>query len=74
MKNYHLAKKGDEWKLTPEGGKKSVVSAETKAEAIDQTRAYMQTHPGSVKIHLETGPVQEERTYPRSEDPKKSKG
>ena len=29
---------------------------------------------GSLKIHLENGRIQEERTYPKSSDPKKSKG
>lgn len=29
---------------------------------------------GSVRIQKEDGKIQEERTYPRSEDPKKSKG
>jgi hypothetical protein len=74
MKNYHLAKEGNAWNLKPEGGSRSVVHAATKIDAIGQTRAYMQHHPGSVKIHKENGQIQEERTYPRTADPKHGKG
>jgi hypothetical protein len=37
MDNYHLTKQGEAWELKKEGGKRAVVSAETKAEAIEQT-------------------------------------
>lgn len=70
MKNYHLAKEGNAWNLRPEGGNRPVIHAMTKAEAIGQMRSYMHDHPGSVKIHKENGQIQEERTYPRSADPK----
>ena len=74
MKSYHLAKEGNAWNLRPEGGSRPVVHAVTKADAMGQMRAYMQAHPGSVKIHKEDGQIQEERTYPRSADPKHSRG
>ena len=37
-------------------------------------RDYMKDHEGSVKIHKENGEFQEERTYPRSKDPRITKG
>jgi hypothetical protein len=74
MREYHLTKDGNSWKLKPEGGSRAVVSADTKVEAVQQMRDYMQAHPGSVKIHKENGQIQEERTYPRSADPSESKG
>jgi len=74
MKNYHLTKDGDTWNLRPEGGSRPIVHAGTKADAIGQMRAYMHDHPGSVVIHKENGRIQEERTYPRSMDPKRTKG
>jgi hypothetical protein len=37
-------------------------------------REYMSNKIGSVKIHKEDGKFQEERTYQRKNDPKKSKG
>ena len=74
MKSYHLTKDGNAWNLRPEGGARAVVHAATKMEAIGQMRAYMHDHPGSVKIHKEDGRIQEERTYPKSADPSRSKG
>lgn len=74
MENYHLTKKDEEWKLRKQGAGKSAVTAETKEEAVAKSIKFMQKHGGSLKIHKEGGPVQEERTYPRSVDPRKSKG
>ncbi len=50
--------------------------AATKAEAINRTAAAAKkdTQPVSVKIHKADGTFQEERTYPRSADPRRSKG
>ncbi|EPX6747905.1 DUF2188 domain-containing protein, partial [Escherichia coli] len=49
-------------------------TAATKAEVIKEMQDYMSTKTGSVKIHTEDGKIQEERTYQRKDDPKKSKG
>jgi hypothetical protein len=35
---------------------------------------FMNGRTGTVKIHNVTGEIEEERTYPRSEDPLRSKG
>ncbi|MHC8361662.1 hypothetical protein ACYZUA_15410 [Pseudomonas sp. LS2P72] len=35
---------------------------------------FLQDKTASLKIHRENGTIQEERTYPRSADPRKSKG
>lgn len=35
---------------------------------------FLQDKTASLKIHWENGTIQEERTYPRSADPRKSKG
>ena len=45
-------------------------------DAIKQTatKARADAEPVSVKIHKENGRIQEERTYPRSADPRGSKG
>lgn len=74
MDNYHITKDGDQWKLKKEGGSRASKTADTKQEIIDQTRKFMESHPGSVKIHKENGRIQEERTYPKSKDPKRSPG
>lgn len=48
---------------------------ETKAEAIHLARTEAQLHePASVVIHGKDGKFQEERTFPRSSDSRRSKG
>jgi hypothetical protein len=74
MDNYHITKKPDGWQLKKEGSDVVLISAETKADAINLMREFMQDKVGSVKIHGENGKIQEERTYPRSLDPQGSVG
>ncbi len=74
MDNYHITKEDDLWKLTRQGGQRASLTAKTKAEAIEKTRAFMESRSGSVKIHKQNGQIQEERTYPRSKDPRSSRG
>jgi len=74
MDNYHITKDGDHWKLKKEGAERASKTADTKREIIDQTRDFMSDRIGSVKIHKEDGKFQEERTYQRINDPRKSKG
>lgn len=74
MDNYHITKDGDQWKLKKEGAERASKIADTKREIIDQTRNFMSDRIGSVKIHKENGRFQEERTYQRKNDPRKSKG
>lgn len=74
LDKFHLTKKGDEWRLEKAGTNRARVKAPTKAEAVQKMREYMQDHEGSVRIHKENGQIQEERTYPRSKDPRTSRG
>jgi len=74
MDNYHIAKDGNKWKLKKEGSDRSLKTADTKNEIIDKMREFMNDKTGSVKIHKENGAIQEERTYQRKDDPRKSKG
>jgi len=76
MDNYHLTHNGDDWALKREGAKRAteVFSDATKQEAIRQAAGRLADSGASLKIHLKEGGFQEERTYPRSADPKDSKG
>lgn len=76
MNNYHITKSktGAGWDLKKEGGDRASLKADTKAEIVKATSEFLQGKGGSVKIHKENGQIQEERTYPRSADPKKSPG
>jgi hypothetical protein len=56
------------------GNDRASKTADTKAEIIKLTQEFMKDKKASVRIHKEDGKIQEERTYPRSADPKRSKG
>lgn len=75
MKRIDVVKKGDGW-FGKDGSGKTVAKAPTKVDAVRKTAevARKDSQAVTVKIHNETGGFQEERTYPRSADPKKSKG
>lgn len=46
-----------------------------KADAMRAARALAQlAQPSSLQVHSKAGRIQEERTYPRSSDPKRTKG
>lgn len=74
MDNYHITKKGDIWRFQKEGAERALKNAATKQEIIRHTQDFMKDKTGSVKIHKEDGSFQEERTYQRRDDPRKSKG
>ncbi|GMU74348.1 MAG: hypothetical protein AMXMBFR44_5450 [Candidatus Campbellbacteria bacterium] len=64
------------WDLENDKTNKLVKSFETKEDATEGgvLRKAVGTDGGSVKIQKENGKIQEERTYPKSRDPKESKG
>ena len=74
MKRIDVTKKGEQWVGQTNG--QTVSRGNTKAEAVKNTAkvAKADKAPVTVKIHKADGKIQEERTYPGSADPKKSKG
>lgn len=78
MKKFHLTKDNDQWKLTKEGGERATKTfgGKTKEEATRESAEYLKKleDAASLKIHKLNGQFEEERTYPRSADPKKSEG
>lgn len=74
MKRWDLVKKKQQW--VQEGEGKSVRRGPRKTDAIKRTAAAAKRarEPITVKIHKAAGPLDEERTYPRRADPRKSKG
>jgi hypothetical protein len=73
MNNFHLSPNGDRWDLKEEGGR-GLASFPTKEEALERSIEIVTDRTGSLKIHKADGTIEEERTYPRSVDPKKSPG
>ena len=76
MKNFHLVHDKDVYKLKKEGAQRaSKVIDANKPEAIKAAKKLiLKQGGGSLKIHKNGGGFQEERTYPKSNDPRASKG
>lgn len=68
--------KKDSWDLRKDKTNNLVKSFDTKTKATSrgELKKAVGKEGGSVKIQKENGRFQEERTYPKSKDPKKSKG
>jgi hypothetical protein len=74
MLSYHIVKNHELWELKPQGGS-ALKTFKTKAEAVAAARDIITKRGGgSVKIHRENGTIEEERTYPKSSDPSRTKG
>jgi hypothetical protein len=76
MKRIDVVKKRDGWAGESSGRTVPNTKAPTKAEAVRKvaTAAKKGSEAVSVRIHKADGRIQEERTYPRSADPRRSKG
>jgi hypothetical protein len=68
--------KKDRWDLRNDKTDKLIESFDTKTDATagGVLREAVGNSGGSVKIQKENGRIQEERTYPKSADPRESKG
>jgi hypothetical protein len=76
VKRMDVVKKGDQWRAESKGRAVPGTSAPRKTDAVKKTaeKARANAEAVTVKIHKEKGGIQEERTYPRKADPRKSKG
>lgn len=76
MKRIDVVKKQDGWAGTSGGRTVPGTKAATKTAAVKKVTAIAKkdSQPVSVRIHKQDGKIQEERTYPRAADPRKSKG
>lgn len=68
--------KKDDWALKNDNTNRTVVRWDKKEDATagGELKGAVGSAGGSVKIQKLNGQFQEERTYPRSKDPRKSKG
>ena len=68
--------KTERWDLVNDANDRTVKSFNLKADATagGALEKALGKEGGSVKIQKENGRIQEERTYPRSADPKKTPG
>ena len=70
----HKDQKGEKWRLEKEGSDRTKRTFDTKNEALKNLRDAVGPNGGSVRIRKTDNTIQEERTYPRSKDPKGSPG
>ena len=66
----------DDWALTQQGAAQATKRFKTKSEATKRgvLNDALGAQGGSVRIKKQDGKIQEERTFPRSRDPKKTSG
>jgi len=74
MDNYYITKKDDKWQFKKQGSDRAIKNSSTKKDIVSYMQQYMKNKKGSVKIQGIDGKFQEERTYPRLADSRKSKG
>ena len=74
MDNYHVSPTAGGWELKKAGAERASKSSSTKQELVASLSEFFQGKTASVKIHKADGTIEEERTYPRSDDPRRSKG
>ena len=74
MDNYHVSPTADGWELKKAGAERASKRSSTKQELVASLSEFFQGKTASVKIHKVDGTIEEERTYPRSDDPRRSKG
>ncbi|MFK5733030.1 DUF2188 domain-containing protein [Pseudomonas urmiensis] len=74
MDNYHVSPTADGWELKKAGAERASKRSSTKQELVASLSEFFQGKTASVKIHKADGTIEEERTYPRSDDPRRSKG
>lgn len=72
--DIHTSKQGDHWINKAEGNEKASNSAPTKAEAQAVGRQMAIDRGVEHVIHNQDGRIGERNTYPRSRDPRSSKG
>ena len=74
LNKYDLLHEDDQWKLKQRGAERAIRTFETKEEGMKFNTDYVDEHGGSLVVRKLDDCIQEERTYPRSADPKRSLG
>lgn len=70
----HKDRETEKWRLEREGSPRAKGTFDTKDEALKGLRDAVGPNGGSVRIRKVDNTIQEERTYPRSKDPRRTKG
>lgn len=65
---------GKRWVFGQQGSSDAIRVADTKSAVIETAISICNNQFCSLRIHLENGQFEEERTYPRSSDPRQYPG
>ena len=71
---YHVVKDQEGWKAEKEGNQRAIFKGPVKREVVNQIIDRAKNEVSQVKIHKADGTISEERTFPKSSDPRKYKG
>jgi hypothetical protein len=75
LQRYTLKQEGDGWELKDqEGGVVTTFKSKAEATSGGQLEKAIGKIGGTVRIHKEDGTFEEERTFPRAEDPRERPG
>lgn len=74
LDKYDLNPTEDGWELKKRGSKRATRTFETKREGRDYSTDFLADKEASLMIRKKDGSFQEERTYPRSRDPRHRPG
>ncbi|MBF8747616.1 DUF2188 domain-containing protein [Pseudomonas monteilii] len=74
MDNYHVSPTAEGWELKKAGAERASKRSTTKQELVSSLSEFFEGKTASVKIHKADGTIEEERTYPRSADPRRTEG
>jgi hypothetical protein len=72
--DVHTSHQGDRWVNMVKGNQQASSSAATKAEAQARGRELAINRGSEHYVHNKDGQIGERNTYPRSRDPRSSKG
>lgn len=74
LDRYEIAPHVKGWAFKKTGGERPTRVFEKKTDAVKFAQEFGKTNEFSLRIKDESNKIQEERTYPRSKDPKASRG
>nr|WP_314478463.1 DUF2188 domain-containing protein [uncultured Pseudomonas sp.] len=74
MDTYHVSPADNGWELKKAGAARASKHSVTKQELVGSLATFFEGKTASVKIHKADGTIEEERTYPRAADPRRTKG
>lgn len=74
LDKYDLLHEDDQWKLKQRGAERAIKAGDTKESVQKFGTKYVKEHGGSLVIRKKNDRIQEERTYPRKDDPRRSPG